>query len=52
MTARKTVRTRPEAEEDLEPLVVPWGQALRWALDGTIRDAKTLIALLMWDRLK
>jgi ADP-ribose pyrophosphatase len=41
---------RPEADEQLEPHVVPWKQALQWAQDGTIRDAKTLIALLYWDR--
>jgi len=43
---------RPEADEELEPLVVPWQQALAWVLDGTIRDAKTLIAVLMWERLR
>ena len=41
---------RPEAGEELEPRVVPWDDALAWAMDGTIRDAKTLIALLWWDR--
>jgi ADP-ribose pyrophosphatase len=43
---------RPEADEQLEPVTVPWADALRWALDGTVRDAKTIIALLMWDRLR
>jgi ADP-ribose pyrophosphatase len=43
---------RPEADEELEPRVVAWGDALAWALDGTIRDAKTLIALLLWDKLR
>src|SRR5262249_10452834 len=43
---------RPEADEKLEPVVVPWDQALGWALDGTVRDAKTLVALLLWDRLR
>jgi ADP-ribose pyrophosphatase len=42
---------QPEADEQLEPRVVPLAQALAWALDGTIRDAKTLVALLFWDRL-
>ena len=42
----------PEPGEDLQPQVVPWAQALAWALDGTIRDAKTLVALLLWDRLR
>jgi ADP-ribose pyrophosphatase len=41
---------QPEADESMEPQVVPWEQAMAWALDGTIRDAKTLVALLLWDR--
>jgi ADP-ribose pyrophosphatase len=44
--------SRPEQDEDLEPVVVPWDEAVRKALDGTIRDAKTLIALLLWERLR
>jgi ADP-ribose pyrophosphatase len=44
--------SRPEADEQLEPHVVPWEQALQWVLDGTIRDAKSLIALLYWDRVR
>jgi ADP-ribose pyrophosphatase len=43
---------RPEIDEELEPRVVPWEQALSWALDGTIRDAKTLVALLTWQQLR
>ena len=35
---------RPEADEAMEPHVVPWEQAMAWALDGTICDAKT-----WWD---
>jgi ADP-ribose pyrophosphatase len=38
--------------EQLEPRVVAWSDAVRWALDGTIRDAKTLVAILLWDRLR
>jgi ADP-ribose pyrophosphatase len=38
-----------ERDEDLHPEVVPWPQALAWARDGTIRDAKTLVALLLWE---
>jgi ADP-ribose pyrophosphatase len=45
-------QSRPEADEDLEPQVVRWEQALAWALDGTIRDAKTLIAVLYWQHLR
>jgi ADP-ribose pyrophosphatase len=37
-----------EHDEDLKPERVPLGQALEWALDGTIRDAKTLVALFLW----
>lgn len=40
---------RPEADEQLEPHVIAWTQALAWMRDGTIRDAKTLIALLWWQ---
>ena len=43
---------RPEADEDLEAHVVSWEEALTWAMNGTIRDAKTLIALLWLDRLR
>jgi hypothetical protein len=32
------------------PHVIPWEQALAWADDGTIRDLKTLAALLSWQR--
>jgi ADP-ribose pyrophosphatase len=38
-----------ERDEELEPVVVPWTQALAWVRDGTIRDAKTLVALLLWE---
>jgi ADP-ribose pyrophosphatase len=42
---------RPEEDEQLEPVLVSWSEALKYALDGTIRDAKTLVALLLWERL-
>lgn len=42
---------RPEADEQLEPQIVAWSQALAWVRDGTIRDAKTLLALLWWQQL-
>ena len=38
-----------EAGETIEPRVVDWEQALTWTRDGTIRDGKTLIALLLWQ---
>jgi ADP-ribose pyrophosphatase len=43
---------KPEEDEQLEPVLVPWREAQARALDGTIRDAKTLVALLLWERLK
>jgi ADP-ribose pyrophosphatase len=42
---------RLENDEDLQPQIISWRETLGWALDGTIRDAKTLIAILLWDRL-
>jgi ADP-ribose pyrophosphatase len=41
-----------ERDEQLEPQIVSWADAVRWACDGTIRDAKTLVAILLWDRLR
>jgi ADP-ribose pyrophosphatase len=41
---------RPEADEELEPRIVAWSQALAWTRDGTIHDAKTLLALLWWQQ--
>lgn len=44
--------SQPEPEEELEPIVVPWAQALAWIDDGTIEDGKTLAGLLLWERIK
>jgi ADP-ribose pyrophosphatase len=41
---------RPEEDEQMEPVLVSWDEALKMALDGTIRDAKTLVAILLWER--
>lgn len=43
---------RPEADEQLEPVTLGWADAMRMALDGTIKDAKTITSLLLWDRLR
>jgi ADP-ribose pyrophosphatase len=43
---------RPEKDEQLEPHILPWKDAMEMALDGSISDAKTLIALLLWERLR
>ncbi len=41
-----------EKDENLQPEIVAWKDAVAWALDGTSQDAKTLIAVLLWDRLR
>lgn len=45
-------QAHPEVDEQLDPQVVPWTKALQMALDGTIKDAKTITAILLWDRLR
>jgi ADP-ribose pyrophosphatase len=42
----------PEAEEEIETLLVPWDEALAMVDDGRIQDAKTIAALLLYDRLR
>jgi ADP-ribose pyrophosphatase len=42
----------PEADEQLEPKIVSWADALQMVLDGTIKDAKTATAIVLWDRLR
>ena len=41
---------RPEADEQLEPVVVSFAEAIRMCLSGEIKDAKTITALLLWER--
>ena len=41
-----------EQDEDLEPCVIPWAEEEQMALNGTLRDAKTLVAILLWSRLR
>jgi ADP-ribose pyrophosphatase len=41
-----------EKDEEMHSEILSWQQALAWAIDGTIHDAKTLIAILLWDRLR
>jgi ADP-ribose pyrophosphatase len=43
---------RPEADEELEPVTVPFDEAIRMCLDGRIKDAKTVTALLLWERMQ
>jgi ADP-ribose pyrophosphatase len=39
-----------EPGEEIETLIVEWGEALAMVEDGRIRDAKTVAALLLYDR--
>ena len=41
---------RREPGERIENLLVTWDDALRMVNDGTIRDAKTICGLLMWEQ--
>jgi ADP-ribose pyrophosphatase len=41
-----------EAGENIDNLVVPWSEAIAMVESGEIEDAKTICALLMWDRLR
>ena len=43
---------RLELDEELETVIVPWQEALAMAEDGRIEDAKTLLALMICDRLR
>lgn len=41
----------PDEDERLRVEHVPWRDALRWATDGTLQDAKSLVGMLWLDRL-
>jgi ADP-ribose pyrophosphatase len=41
-----------EPGEQIETWVVPWAEAMRMTCDGSIQDAKTLVGLLYFDRLR
>jgi len=41
-----------EAGENIDNLVVPWSEAIAMVDRGEIEDAKTICALLMWERLR
>lgn len=38
----------PDEDEFIEPIIVPFKQALEWVRKGRIKDSKTVIALLYW----
>ena len=39
-------------DERLEIVILPWRDALAMALDGRIRDAKSILSLFFCDRLR
>lgn len=41
-----------EAGEEIDNLIVPWRDALEMIFNGTIQDAKTIVGLLYFDRLR
>jgi len=43
---------KPEADEQLQPVVVRFDEAIRMCLAGEIRDAKTITSLLLWERMR
>jgi ADP-ribose pyrophosphatase len=44
--------TAREAGEDIDNLIVPWHEAVAMAERGEIEDAKSLVGILQWDRLR
>ncbi len=43
--------TAREAGEDIDNLVVSWEEAVQMAVDGRIQDAKSIVGLLLVDRM-
>jgi hypothetical protein len=41
-----------DAGEEIENLVVPWGEALAMAKDGRIQDAKSLVGILLYEQVR
>ena len=44
--------TDHQPDEQLQPFVVPWAEAVAMARDGRVRDAKTMLAILLYDRMR
>jgi ADP-ribose pyrophosphatase len=44
--------TSHQPDERLQPVIVAWDEALGMVRDGRIEDAKTMLALLLRDRLR
>ena len=50
--AEADTRLAPDEDERLELRAVPLDEAVGLVLDGTIRDAKTILGVLWLDRLR
>jgi ADP-ribose pyrophosphatase len=44
--------SHPELDEQLDPVVVPWDEAVAMARDGRIEDAKSMLAIFLEDRIR
>ena len=44
--------TDHQPDERLETVILPWEEAVAMACDGRIQDAKSILALLICDRLR
>jgi ADP-ribose pyrophosphatase len=51
-TGLESVGAAREPGEQIENFVVPWPQAMDLIFQGAIQDAKTIVGLLYYDRLK
>jgi ADP-ribose pyrophosphatase len=41
-----------EVGEEIETVILSWDEAIAGIFNGTIRDGKTMIGLLLWDHLR
>ena len=44
--------TDHQPDEELEPVVIAWDEAVRKVDAGEIRDAKSMLAILIFDRMR
>ena len=44
--------TDHQPDERIEPTVVPWADAVAMAVDGRLEDAKSRLAILLYDRIR
>ena len=48
----KPGRADHQPDEKLETVIVAWDDALRMVREGEIEDAKTMLGILLWDRMR